>query len=375
MARVESEFDVVIVGAGPAGSAAAIELARNGRRVLVIERMHFPRPKVCGGCLSGLGAAYLRSLLGANTKLPGRPTRSVTFVAGRLRLTCHPDGATWMAARAELDQSLATTAQNEGAIYRFGTAAALQLENDQWCLRIGHERIRPPLVLLASGLGGLVQHVGIQGKNVGAPMIAQQWVQPADRPLPQLGEVELHWLRGGYVGLATPLPGECVVALAARVSSLQGISAFDRLRRLNPDAPIMKALSHDAPRRFSARGTAGFPWLPERLGDRNLLLVGDAAGYAEPYSGEGIGQALRSGACAAAAVLEDRDVLEGYSARMRSNRRTFWRARLVSRVLEFPGVHALASNCPVMPRELLTRLVARMHVVHADREMIRAASH
>lgn len=358
----DSRFDVVVVGAGPGGSAAAQALARAGRRVLVVERAQFPRPKVCGGCLSGLGLACLRLLLGRENELPGRASTGVTFVVGRLRLTCDPGGATWMAPRDELDSVLAQAAQGTGAEYRFGQPGTLELEHNRWTVVVAGERIQADLVLLASGLGGPLHKIGIAGRRVGAPMIAQQWIQPNETPLPQPGEVELHWLRGGYVGLATPKAGQCVVALATRTSILRGASAFDRLRELNPEASIMQALPADAPRRFDAHGTAGFPWSPARLGDRNLLLIGDAAGYAEPYSGEGIGQALRSGICAASAVAQGGDVVRNYEQLMSPSRRVFRRVRFVSGLLQWPGVHALARHWPFVPQRLLTGVVRHMHV-------------
>ena len=92
--------------------------------------------------------------------------------------------------------------------------------------------------------------------------------------------------------------------------------ALTRLRRLNSGVPIFKVLSEASDHRYHARGTAGFPWNPREVLDRNLLLVGDAAGYAEPFSGEGIGQALRSGQMAARALLTGSDVGTAYSALM-----------------------------------------------------------
>ena len=363
MPHPDTDRDVAIVGAGPAGSAAAIALARAGRRVVVVERHIFPREKVCGGCLSGTGTRRLHELLGPQQRAPGRPSTSITFVMGAYRLTCRPHGATWMVPRSELDACLAATAVEAGAEIRFGTPATLELEGERWVLRVGDEPIRAQTVLIAAGLSGLGRKIGIAGRPGARPMLAQQWVQPANAALPRVGEVELHWLRGGYIGLATPRAEQCVVALAADASDLAGQSAFERLRDLNPRAAIMGVLPPDAPRQFAARGTAGFPWLPTRLGDRNVLLVGDAAGYAEPYSGEGIGQALGSAACAARAILEGGDVCRTYTRLMsRSHRGVFWRTRLISRILQQSLVHTLVTRWPLVPDAWLTQLVARVHV-------------
>ena len=62
IAMKRSDFDAVIVGAGPAGSVCAMELARLGRAVLLVERENFPRYKVCGGCLSAASVEILESL-------------------------------------------------------------------------------------------------------------------------------------------------------------------------------------------------------------------------------------------------------------------------------------------------------------------------
>src|SRR5262249_3557497 len=140
-------------------------------------------------------------------------------------------------------------------------------------------------------------------------------------------------------------------------------SAFERLRRLNPDASIIRSLPADAPRRFGARGTAGFPWLPRRLGDRNLMLIGDAAGYAEPYSGEGIGQAMCSGAHAATAILRGGNVLATYEALMRQEHRwVFWRTRLISAILRLGVIYDLARSIPLGPERVLSQMLARIHV-------------
>lgn len=396
MLRSNTDVEVAILGAGPAGAAAALELARAGRRVLLIDKHAFPREKVCGGCLSGSGTTRLFKLLGPARRPPGLPTARATFIIGPHRFVCRPKGAAWMVARAELDACLVEAAVAAGAMTRFGEAATLELNADEdcWDVFVGTERIRAAVVLLAAGIGGLLRKVGITGRGTGRPMLAQQWVQPALPPLPRWGETEMHWLRGGYIGVATSRPDQCVVALVALASATPGETAFERLRKLNPDAPLIQALPSDAPRRFGARGTAGFPWLPERLGDRNLLLIGDAAGYAEPYSGEGIGQAFCSASCAAQAVVSctareslpraaggrshppGGALLHSYSGFMRraGHQRVFWRTLLLGRLLKRNFVHALARAWPWLPHGLFSRLVARVHVGPYPAPALRAAA-
>lgn len=374
MSACRSSPDVVVIGAGPAGSTAAIELARGGRSVVLVERSTFPREKVCGGCLSGPALQMLRELLGPARKPPGMAGKRITFVIGAHRLTCEPKGAAWIALRSELDACLAAEAARAGAQVRFGQAAKLERGSSGWEVVVGDEHIVAGTVLVATGLSGLLRTIGIEGLRERRPMIAQQWFQPLTQTpcqgfqpvtarMPQAGEVELHWLRGGYVGVAASCAASCTVALACEAEATRQQSAFDYLRRMNPDATIWTILPADAPRRYHAKGVTGFPWLPKRWGDANLLLIGDAAGYAEPYSGEGIAQAMHSARCAARAVMEGGAVLRCYSAMLHGRHQ--WvsrRTRMIGNVLRMPLVYALAARRPILPKAWLARLVEHVHV-------------
>ncbi len=363
MIRSKTDFDVAIIGAGPAGSAAAIELARADRRVIVFEQKRFPRDKVCGGCLSGPAVAHLQRLVGNKRAVPGIAGRRISFVMGAYRLCCNPNGATRITLRSEFDAWLAEIADQEGAEVRYGQRAQLEFGDAGWDVRVGSERKRADIILLAAGLSGCPREIGIGAQHRGRRLIAQQWIQPSNIALPQPGEVELHWLRGGYVGLATLKKDQCVVALAAEAAGHNGMSTFERLRRLNPEAAIWSALPAEAPHRFDAKGAGGFPWLPSRLGVGNVLLIGDLAGYAEPYAGEGIAQAMNSAGCAAKAIMRGRDILPYYTSLIRRHhQRIVRRRRLLSRLLRTSMMQALAARRLVLPEPLLSRIVECVHV-------------
>lgn len=363
-----TKCDVAVIGAGPAGSAAAIELARAGRSVLLIDKRSFPREKVCGGCLSGDALRSVRRLLGDSAVLPGGATKEIRFIVGHHRFVCRPEGQAWLVVRSQLDERFAQAAEHAGAMTRFGVLAGLELEDDRWSVRVKNERVEAGTILLASGIGTLAERIGVRGRASRRRLVAQQWIQPAVAPLPALGEIEMHWLRGGYIGLATPTAGQCVIAMAAEADSQRGESVFERLRRMNPKASIIRALPSDAPRLYSARGIGTFPWLPERLSDRNVLLIGDAAGYAEPFTGEGIGQALQSAECAVRAIVESRDPAAAYDQNMKGHHAAVLRrTRTVGTMLRWPLVHALAGAVPWAPSSLFAWAVRHIHVRSPER--------
>ncbi len=365
-----SDVDVAIIGAGPAGSSAAIELARAGRRVMVIEKSRFPREKVCGGCLSRPATERLKQLIGGEVELPGVAVKRITFVFGSYHVTCERNGLTRMVTRSKLDACLAEAAAAAGAQVCFGQTAALVRGAASWEIAVGNERIRAGIILVASGLGSLPRKLEIERRvwPVAERLVGQMWFQPAEefaKSAPGVGHVELHWMNGGYVGLATPEPGRCVVALAADARRCGAGGVFEGLRRRNPRAAVWEMLPDDAPQRYHAQGIAGFPWMPRHLGAENVLLIGDAAGFEEPYSGEGIGQAMRSASCAARAILESNSAksrLKRYTALMRRHRAVMRRTRVLSRLLNAPLVGYAARLRPMVPRGLLVQLMTHTHL-------------
>jgi flavin-dependent dehydrogenase len=363
MFAADNRFDVAIIGAGPAGSAAALELARAGRRVVLIEKRAFPREKVCGGCLSGRAVARLGALVGSGRTWPGVTAQQITFIIGSYRLTYDPRGATRLVLRPELDQWLAGMAADAGAEVRYGQTAGLARGKYGWEVTLADSHLEGRTILLACGLSTLPQKLGIVGRPQARRMIAQQWVQPVQGGLPALGCVEMHWLRGGYVGLATPAPDRCVVAMAADVPDNSGENIWTRLRRLNPHAPLWSSgLTVDAPRKYTAKGIAGFPWMPQRLGVDNVLLIGDAAGYEEPFTGEGMGQAMCSATYATHAILGGGGFLRHYTAIMqRHHRPSLRRVRRLGRMLRRPLVNSLAAGPAWFSRRLLARLIGWVH--------------
>ncbi len=300
-------WQVVVVGAGPAGALAARELARRGRAVLLVDRAAFPRGKVCGCCLNARALATLAGTgLGDLTaRLGAVPLRDVR-IAGRgcgARLAL-PGGA--VLSRAAFDAALVGEAVAAGAAFLPRTRAALGAVTSggrEVALTQGDTTatVSASLVLAADGLGG--QLLGgaaapaAPGSRVGAGTVAVE--APA---FFAAGCVYLACGSGGYVGLARLEDGRLDVA-----------AAFDRpaVRRAGGPGEAASAILRDVGWPLIP-GLAELPWrgtLPltrrtSRPAAERILALGDAAGYVEPFTGEGIAWALAS--ALAVAPLADR---------------------------------------------------------------------
>jgi flavin-dependent dehydrogenase len=303
-------WPVVVVGAGPAGALAARELARRGRAVLLVDRAAFPRWKVCGCCLN---VRALATLAGAGlgdlaTRHGAVPLRDV-LVAGRgcrARLPL-PGGA--VLSRSTLDAALVAEAVAAGAAFLPRTRAALgpvtAAGREVALTESGTTAsVSASLVLAADGLGG--QFLTGAG-DVTAPPAANSrigaGVLAADAPADfAAGCVYMACGSGGYVGLARLEDGRLDVAAAfdreaVRRAGGPGAAAAGILSEVGwPPVPGLADLPW--------RGTPPLTRQASRLSAERVLVLGDAAGYVEPLTGEGIAWALAS--AVAVAPLADR---------------------------------------------------------------------
>jgi geranylgeranyl reductase family protein len=302
--RVE-RFDAIVVGAGPAGSTAAFRLSRGGARVLLVDRERFPRDKPCGG---GLTYRAVRQL-----PVPVDPVVEdavelveLGFRYGR-RFERHGDGPlVLMTQRRRLDAHLVGYAAAAGADFRDGLrATALELEDGGAIVRFGGAAARAPVVIGADGVNGLTvralglldtrRHgVALEG-NVPYGMDESRF---RGRALLDLGTVP-----GGYAW-AFPKGDHVNVG----VGGWEGEGP--RLREHLARACAGYGLPHERLRevrgyRLPMRGPG------ERPARGRALAVGDAAGLIDPFSGDGIYEALVSARLAAEAAL---DVLAGREA-------------------------------------------------------------
>lgn len=320
-------LDVLVIGGGPAGSVAARALARDGHRVALVDRGTHPRWKVCGCCLSGRGVAELEreGLNGIIAQLGARrPRRLVIRHAGRdVRL---PVDGTVVVSRSGLDTALLDAARDAGVDLYTGWSATLgALEEGSRGVRIrrGDDRaeLRARIVIGATGLTPVPATDGTTSPDVAtAPgsRIGIGAVLPAcgfgDRgPMPD----HIHMVVGreGYVGISTLEDGRIDVAAAIDTAAVRDAGG--------PGAAVMALLrdaGHPCPRIPPDLGWRGTPELTraaDRPGAERLLLIGDAASYVEPFTGEGMTWAIEDARAVVphvTAILEGADPLQVLAA-------------------------------------------------------------
>ena len=304
-----TSWDVVVVGAGPAGSMAALEIARRGRSVLLVDKARFPRYKVCGCCLNGRALSLLRSagLGGLVDECGGSPLREFELSVGnRAARVPLPAGASL--SRAKFDNALVEAARKQGAVFVSECRAdSAQSIARGWRLRMTlgdeTEQVMAGVVLAADGLAQHLMKSALREEPVlqrSSRLGAGAVLEAADgRYAP--GTIYMAVGRGGYVGLVRLEDGRLNVATALDPRLVKG-------RNLSSAAgDILKQAGHVVSEAFGDADWRGVPQLtrrPARAAGPRIFAIGDAAGYVEPFTGEGIGWALTSGREAAVMACE-----------------------------------------------------------------------
>lgn len=294
-------FDIAIVGAGLAGSSAALAAAQHGARVLLIDRATFPREKVCGSCLAESGIDTLRTLCVERVLSTALPLRSV-------RVSCEgkhahfPRAAGVAIGRTELDTSLLAEARDAGVVIALGTSARLDRDRTLTLRQSRAEdeprsTVRATTVIVADGLAGnaLDDFAEFAWKISPRSLMGFGAVVPAGSVACDSGEIRMRVAHHGYIGAVLLSSGEIDVAAAIAPSALRAAASVSACARAMLAEDVLHA---DTLARARWRGT---PLLTRRrtcIAAPGILVVGDAAGYIEPFTGEGMTWALVTGALA-----------------------------------------------------------------------------
>lgn len=335
--------DAIVVGAGPAGSAAAIGLARAGATTLLLERARETGDALCGGFLSWQTLQRLDALGIERAPLGGQAVRRVSLFAGQRQSETTLPGEAMGVSRRGLDNALQAAAVAAGAGLERGVHATA-LDGGVVQTRDG-AALAAPAIFLAAGKHGFRGFAREPAEWQRAdPVMGLRLRLPAHPALGRLvgDAVELHLFDRGYAGLVQQEDGSGNLCLAVHKSRLDeaGGDPSTLLRALGDAMPHLGArLAHaDWSSGLDAIGHVPYGW---RSCDTapGLFRLGDQAGVIPSLAGEGMGLALasadaavaawRDGRCAAAPAFQKR-----LAARMT---RPFALANLVWRMAENPG--------------------------------------
>lgn len=346
--------DALVVGAGPAGSVTALLLARAGRAVRVIERARFPRRKVCGEYLNG-GAVDALARLGLldAVRAHAAPLRGVRLVPAGAAAVTLPFGRPALAcARDVLDATLLDAALAAGATLEHARVEDVIVEGGRACgVRVRADdgalvERRARCVVGADGIGSIVarklrltrslrsgaryavggHYAGFGALDAHVEMYAGGGAYFALNPLDAM-----------RTNVMVVVPRDRLAAWSADVDAGvggaaaalgRGVRSFERAQRIGARVSV-GPLAHDV------HGTA----VP------GALLVGDAAGFLDPFTGQGIFLALAGAEHAAEAIL--RDAFAPYVS---------WRARDVVWRRRLCGLVKLLIDVPPLARRASSRL-------------------
>ncbi|MCP4203293.1 MAG: NAD(P)-binding protein [bacterium] len=360
-----------MVGAGPAGAFVARELARTGVRVLLIDRQWFPRPKVCGGCLNGRTLALLTdSGLGDEpASLGGEPLdRFELWTGGRAVRLSIPRGIA--VSRSAFDAALVRAAITAGVEFLPGSRAVLgTVESKSRLVRLPHAKceIEARVVIAADGLGGSflgpsseTRSHSVPGSRIGAGAVVEDIHHSY-----AAGVIHMAVGRSGYVGLVKAEAGRLSVAAALdREAIEEGRGLGGAIADLLAEAGLPDVGDSSC----HWRGTAALSRRAPRVSFERVFLIGDAAGYVEPFTGEGISWALEAARevapLAASGARDWHDSLERHWRRRyqrRIARRQHW-CRGVAWALRQPllvlSATRLLGTAPGLAKPLMTHLNA-----------------
>ena len=292
----------LILGAGPAGCAAAITLAVQGRAPILIDRDAKVGDPLCGGFMSWRTVAALRDLGVDPETLGAHRVDRLTLFAGDRKAQARLPEAAWGLSRHALDTAMRVRAIGLGSRLEIDRARTLSLgriegEQQDW---------RGDTIFLATGKHDVRGET--RPREASDPALGVRVRIPSNPELSRMigGAIELHLFDGAYAGIVLQEDGSANVCLALRKSRLMRdgspLALLNVLADRNPAFAERWRHAPDDPA-IDTVGSVPYGWIAQAT-DPGLYRLGDQAAVIPSLAGEGMGIAIASGRSAAQAYIE-----------------------------------------------------------------------
>ncbi|PMP84797.1 MAG: hypothetical protein C0174_06325 [Thermodesulfobium narugense] len=294
------EFDVVVCGSGPAGATIAFLLAKNGLRVALLDKEDFPRDKLCGGLLTKKSYNLIESIFGNKFlqkeieffsnrfEVYYRKTKIFSTLSKKLFIYVN---------RRKFDYAILKKAIDSGA-YFFGKTKVVGIDVNNMLIFTSSNTFKGRYIVAADGVNSVIRNYLIKNAmidssdykdNLTLAIEFYDYKFTTDRASLFFG-----FTKFGY-GWIFPNKERTVIGIGALISKNKGLmrEQFNNfLNSIGYEEPI-KTFAHLIPT----------GWIPNRTGFNNILLVGDAGGFTDPITGEGIYYAIKTAQMASEAIL------------------------------------------------------------------------
>lgn len=282
-----AQYDLIVVGAGPAGSACAITAARLGAKVLLLEKDRFPRQKVCGEFVSPESLGLLHGMLEEGRFLSCPQIVSSRIFLDSKTLTLPVSPAAQSIPRFDLDAALFQAAQRAGCIAHEDVAVSEVRRNEMFHVITSENIFTARGVVNATGRWSKLTQFDVAGKDKWLGLKAHF----TESSPPQ--SVDLYFFAGGYCGV-TPVGASSVNACA-----MVRADVAHTLEEVFSQEPKLRQRSRAWQPLFSTVTTSPLYFREPETESDGVLFAGDSAGFIDPFAGDGISLALQSGTLAA----------------------------------------------------------------------------
>jgi menaquinone-9 beta-reductase len=305
----EKIWDCIVIGAGPAGAIAARQIAKDNKEVLLVDKEVFPRAKVCGCCINSSAADALRATgLGNLLAENGAYPLSAICLFNKKKSADLALTKSFSLSREKFDMALIDAGIACGVTFLSSASAKVLSLEPLPLIQIEEGKsahtVQAKVVIIADGLSGTSLSLLSQfdpliksNSRFGASVILDQ------RPdYIKAGKIYMACGDGGYVGMVALEDGRLNVAaaLSHEFSKQFKGPAAAAAHLLNDNAlPVPEQLTQT-----HWTGTNLLTRSRQRVADTRLFVIGDASGYVEPFTGEGMAWALWSGLKVSALAIE-----------------------------------------------------------------------